>query len=73
MIAKLITSHRIDGEDAFEIAFEINPIDEWKFMRFIDLINAYDTYRKSLNDFKTLMDEIKEDYDKDFKRDDCEW
>ena len=73
MIAKLITSHRIDGEDAMEIAFEIKPIDEWKFMRFIDLLNAYDTYRKSLSDVKTLMDEIREDYDKDFDGDDCEW
>ena len=73
MIAKLITSHRIDDKDAMEIAFEIKPVDEWKFMRFIDLLNAYDTYRKSLSDVEILMDEIKEDYDKDFKRDDCEW
>ena len=67
-IAKLITSHSINDGKSMEIAFEIDPINEWKFMRWIDLMNAYDTLRKATHDYHTLQDEIIEDYDKDYRK-----
>lgn len=51
---------------------EINPIDDWKFRRWLDIMNSYDSMRKSTNNYKTLLDEVESDYDKDFKEDD-EW
>ena len=73
MIAKLICANKVDNGKSMEIAFDIEPINEWKFMRWIDLMNAYDTYRKTLHDYNKLRDEIIEDYDKDFRGDDDKW
>ena len=73
MIAKLICNNTIDDGKSLEIAFEIEPINEWKFMRWIDLMNAYDDYRKSFDDYNTLRKEIIEDYNKDYREDDDKW
>lgn len=66
MIAKLICNNRVEDNKKLEIAFDVKPINEWKFMRFIELINAYDDYRHSLHKFKMLKKELMEDYNKDF-------
>lgn len=73
MIAKLICANKVDDGKSMEIAFNINPIDEWKFMRWIDLMNAYDDYRKSFHEYNVLRNEIISDYNKDFKESDDEW
>ena len=73
MIAKLICSKQMDDGKSMEIAFNINPIDEWKFMRWVDMMNAYDDMRKSTANFNQLRREIIDDYDKDFKQEECDW
>ena len=57
-----------DGTAIFEVT--VDALSIWKFSRFLELIEAYDTCRKSGNSFNLLLEEIKEDYDKDFKKDD---
>lgn len=73
MIAKLICSNQVDDGKSMEIAFNINPIDEWKFMRWVDMMNAYDDMRKSTANFNQFRREIIDDYDKDFKEEECDW
>ena len=59
-----------DGTAIFEVT--VDGLSIWKFSRFLELIEAYDTGRKAKNSFDLLLEEIKEDYDKDFKKDDDE-
>ena len=59
-----------DGTALFEVT--VDALCIWKFSRFLELIEAYDTGRKAKNSFELLLEEIKEDYDKDFKKDDDE-
>lgn len=73
MIAKLICSNQVDDGKSMEIVFNINPIDEWKFMVWVDMMNAYDDMRKSTANFNQLRREIIDDYDKDFKEEECDW
>ena len=49
---------------------EINPLDDYKFRRWLEIMNSYDDMRKSTNNYKSLVDEVETDYDKDFKEDD---
>ena len=48
----------------------IDKLDVWKFSRWLEIIESYDQSRKSTNSFNSLLKEIQEDYDKDFKSDD---
>lgn len=57
-----------DGTAIFEVT--VDALSVWKFSRFLELIEAYDTGRKAKNSFDLLLEEIKEDYDKDYKKDD---
>ena len=56
-----------DSGESYTITLKLNSINAWKCHRWIDLMNAYDTYRKSANMYNKLIKEIAEDYDKDFK------
>ena len=49
---------------------DVKEEDEWKFRRWIEAINAYDNSRKSTDIFNKVINEIQEDYNKDFKDDD---
>ena len=57
----------VDDEcpDEYMITLKINQLDKWKFMRWIDLMNAFDDMRKSSYTFNKLLKEITDDYDKD--------
>ena len=57
-----------DGTAIFEVT--VDALCVWKFSRFLELIEAYDTCRKAGNSFELLLEEIKEDYEKDYKKDD---
>ena len=60
-----------DTEFVKTYIIKINPIDDYKFRRWLDIMNNYDNMKKSTHNYKSLLDEIKTDYDKDFKeRDD---
>lgn len=61
----------VSGE-SYTITLKLDSINAWKCYRWIDLMNAYDSYRKSVNMFNKLIKEIAEDYDKDFKEDEEE-
>ena len=52
-----------DGTAIFEVT--VDGLSIWKFSRFLELIEAYDTLRKARNSIDILLDEIKEDYKKD--------
>ena len=55
-----------DSEFVKNYIIQINPIDDYKFRRWLDIMNSYDDMRKSTNNFKSLLDEVIVDYDKDF-------
>lgn len=60
-----------DTEFVKTYIIQINPIDDYKFRRWLDIMNNYDDMRKSTYNYESLLDEVKTDYDKDFKeRDD---
>ena len=61
-----------DTEFIKTYVIQINPIDDYKFRRWLDIMNSYDDMRKSTHNYKSLLDEVRIDYDKDFKEDD-EW
>ena len=69
VICKQTDSNVLD-DGSIQITFTIKEIDNWKFMRWIDLMNAYDDMRKSTHEYSQLIKEIGEDYDKDFKEED---
>ena len=68
MIRKTSFEELDDGTAIFEVT--VDALSVWKFSRFLELIEAYDTGRKAKNSFDLLLEEIKEDYDKDYKKDD---
>ena len=55
------------------ITIKIDGSNEYKFMRWLDLMNAYDSYRKNKASIKSLKKEIISDYDKDFREEDDDW
>lgn len=52
------------------ITIKIDGSNEYKFMRWLDLMNAYDGYRKNKASMELLKKEIITDYDKDFRDED---
>ena len=61
------TNSEILDDGSIRIEMTIRDINNWKFMRWIDLMNAYDDMRKSSHTYKKIQQEIVDDYDKDFK------
>ena len=61
------TNSEILDDGSIHIEMTIRDINNWKFMRWIDLMNAYDDMRKSSYTYKKIQQEIIDDYDKDFK------
>ena len=70
LIAKIINEERETEYKKICYSIEINDIDDYKFRRWLDLMNSYDDSRKSTNNFNELLKEIQTDYDKDFKSED---
>lgn len=71
MITKASNRKIVDNSpELIEFTITINSIDEWKFMRWLDIMNSYDEMRKSDNNFHSLIKEMRDDYDKDFKESD---
>ena len=68
MIRKTSFEELDDGTAIFEVT--VDALYVWKFSRFLELIEAYDTLRKARNSIDVLLEEIKEDYEKDYKKDD---
>lgn len=62
-----------DTEFVKTYVIQINPIDDYKFRRWLDIMNSYDDMRKSAHSYKSLLDEIETDYDKDLKEEYDEW
>ena len=58
-------------ESQFTVEITVKNINEWKFFRWLELMDAYDDARKSNFKVNNLSKEIMEDYDKDFKEE--EW
>lgn len=72
MIVEEIKQHSIDGENpSFKKQYlvTIDAINEWKFIVWIDLMNAYDDFEKSRHDVSKFRNQIIDDYKKDFKDD----
>lgn len=70
LIAEIIRDEKFPNLKKIQYVIEINEDNDYKFCRWLDLMNAYDDSRKSTNNFNELLNEIQEDYDKDFKSDD---
>lgn len=67
------TSFKELDKSTTEFTILIDSLDVWKFSRWLELIEAYDSSRKSSNLFNTLINEIRDDYDKDFKKEESLW
>lgn len=66
IVEKIVDSVESDNENKITITLKIDAINMWKFMRWVELMNAYDDFRKSSNNYELLFNEIITDYDKDF-------
>ena len=62
-----------DSEFIKTYIIQINSIDDYKFRRWLDIMNSYDDIRKSTNNYNSLLDEVRVDYDKDYEDLDDEW
>ena len=62
-----------DSEFLKNYIIQINSIDDYKFRRWLDLMNVYDDMRKSTHTYKSLLNEIETDYDKDLKEEYDKW
>lgn len=62
-----------DTEFVKTYVIQIKPIDDYKFRRWLDIMNSYDDMRKSSHSYKSLLNEIETDYDKDLKEEYDEW
>ena len=47
------------------ITIVIKDIDNYKFRRWLDLANSFDDLRKASKNYRELLHEIENDYDKD--------
>ena len=59
-----------DSEFVKTYILQINPIDDYKFRRWLDIMNSYDDSRKATHNFNSLVREVMTDYDKDFNNED---
>lgn len=66
IVSKIKDDPENDTEFVKTYIIQINPIDDYKFRRWLDLMNVYDDMRKSTHTYKSLLDEVRIDYDKDF-------
>ena len=66
IVEKIVDSVESDNENKITITLKIDAINMWKFMRWVELMNCYDDFRKSSNNYELLFNEIITDYDKDF-------
>ena len=66
IVSKIKDDPENDTEFVKTYIIQINPIDDYKFRRWLDLMNVYDDMRKSTHSYKSLLDEVRIDYDKDF-------
>ena len=66
IVTKIEDDPENDTEFVKTYIIQINPIDDYKFRRWLDLMNVYDDMRKSTHTYKSLLDEVRIDYDKDF-------
>ena len=67
-IAEILdVTHKDDGSNTFKYTVEVKLLDDWKFNRWIEMMNEYDNMRKGSHNYHKLLREISDDYDKDFK------
>lgn len=66
IVEEIVDSVETDNENKTTITLKIDAINMWKFMRWVELMNCYDDFRKSSNNYELLFNEIITDYDKDF-------
>ena len=66
IVEKITDCPEKDSEFVKTYVIQINPINDYKFRRWLDVMNSYDDSRKATNNFNSLILEIMNDYDKDF-------
>ena len=66
IVEKITDCLEKDSEFVKTYVIQINPINDYKFRRWLDVMNNYDDSRKASNNFNSLILEIMNDYDKDF-------
>ena len=67
MITERVDRKEDENGVSYLFTIKINKINEWKFMRWLDIMNSYDDLRKSKYNYYSLLKEVENDYAKDFK------